>query len=256
VAGGFLLERLMLLVPLLLSLTVHEWAHAYSAFRLGDDTAERQGRLTLDPMAHIDVWGTLILPLAGIPFGWARPVPVNPLRFRKGVSMRTGMLLTALAGPLSNAVLAFGCAVLYGLVFRFAPETLTTSPALAALLSSAITVNVALALFNMLPIPPLDGSRVVDGLVPLRFERYWEGYCRLAPFVLLFVIAAPSVLHVSFLNWPFTQVYRIVGKLITLLAGSEDADPSEAMVGRAAALAIAAASLELLRARDTGSTPR
>ena len=80
----------MVLIPMLLSLTVHEWAHAWSAYRLGDDTASMQGRLTLNPIAHIDPIGTLILPLLGIPFGWAKPVPVNPTRFRRGVGMSTG----------------------------------------------------------------------------------------------------------------------------------------------------------------------
>src|SRR5262245_7955094 len=93
--SNWLLERVMLLVPLILSLSVHEWAHAYSAHRLGDDTARQEGRLTLNPVAHIDPIGTLLLPLLGIPFGWARPVPVNPIRFRRDVSMRTGMMITA-----------------------------------------------------------------------------------------------------------------------------------------------------------------
>src|SRR6185369_11527845 len=104
-SGPALLQRLMFLPIMLLSLTVHEWAHAYSAFRLGDDTAERQGRLTLDPIAHIDFFGTLLLPLLGVPFGWAKPVPVNPVRFDRRVPMRVGMLLTAAAGPVSNLLI-------------------------------------------------------------------------------------------------------------------------------------------------------
>src|SRR5215471_12296793 len=101
----------MYLVPLLLSLTVHEWAHAWSAYRLGDDTAAKLGRLTLNPIAHIDPIGTLILPLLGVPFGWAKPVPVVASRFRRGVNMTTGMMITAAAGPLSNVVLAVLSAV-------------------------------------------------------------------------------------------------------------------------------------------------
>src|SRR5262252_9131058 len=112
----------MILVPLLLSLTVHEWAHAYSAHRLGDDTAERQGRLTLNPIPHIDLVGTLLLPLLGVPFGWAKPVPVNPARFKRTVNMRTGMLITAAAGPFSNLVLAILAAVILGIIHRTAPH--------------------------------------------------------------------------------------------------------------------------------------
>src|SRR5215468_292941 len=117
--GPELLNRLMYVPILILSLTVHEWAHAYSAFRLGDDTAARQGRLTLNPLPHIDPFGTILCPLLGVPFGWAKPVPVVPSRFRRDVNMRTGMMITAAAGPLSNLALAVVCTVLYGLLLRF-----------------------------------------------------------------------------------------------------------------------------------------
>ena len=119
--SGSMADRLAYVIVLLLSLSVHEWAHAISAFRLGDDTAYRQGRLTLNPLAHIDPVGTLLLPLLGVPFGWARPVPVNPARFRRDVHMRTGMMLTAAAGPASNLVLALVSAVAIGLTIRLAP---------------------------------------------------------------------------------------------------------------------------------------
>src|SRR5512134_1879423 len=112
-----MLQRgLLLLPPLLLSLSFHEWAHAWSAHKLGDDTAERMGRLTLNPLAHIDPLGTILLPLLGVPFGWAKPVPVNPARFRRGVHMGRGMMITSAAGPLSNLLLATVCAVLFGLL--------------------------------------------------------------------------------------------------------------------------------------------
>src|SRR5580700_1620810 len=111
-----LLERILGLIPLILSLTVHEWAHAYSAFRLGDDTAARMGRMTFNPIPHIDPFGTILCPLLGIPFGWAKPVPVNPTRFRRDVSMRTGMMITAAAGPISNLLLAVLCSVAYGML--------------------------------------------------------------------------------------------------------------------------------------------
>ena len=104
------LVRVTNLVPLVLSLSVHEWAHALAATALGDTTAKDQGRLTLNPVAHVDLVGTIALPLLGIPFGWAKPVPVEPTRFRRDVSMNGGMLVTALAGPLSNLLLLALCA--------------------------------------------------------------------------------------------------------------------------------------------------
>src|SRR5512145_2668698 len=103
-----LLATIVAYIPVQLSLSVHEWAHARVAFALGDDTAAREGRLTLNPIVHMDLLGTLI-PLMGVPFGWAKPVPVNPARFRRTVPMRTGMMLTAAAGPLSNVALAILC---------------------------------------------------------------------------------------------------------------------------------------------------
>jgi Zn-dependent protease len=119
--GIDLLAGVKILIPLILSLTVHEFAHAWSAYRLGDDTASRMGRLTLNPLAHIDPIGTVLLPLLGIPFGWARPVPINPARFRRSMRMSTGMMITAAAGPLANVILAVACTVAYGLLLRFAP---------------------------------------------------------------------------------------------------------------------------------------
>lgn len=193
-----LFSRVLLVILLLLSLTVHEWAHAWSAHKLGDDTASLAGRLTLNPLAHVDVIGTILLPLLGIPFGWARPVPVNPARFRRSVSVARGMTITAAAGPLSNVLLAILCTVALGLLARYAPETVRGDAPAAALLAGGpfggvylpglIQINVTLALFNLLPVPPLDGGRIVDGLVPLRLRPAWEGFARLAPFLLLAVV--------------------------------------------------------------------
>ncbi|HEX5632980.1 MAG TPA: site-2 protease family protein [Gemmatimonadales bacterium] len=196
---GFDLQRgLMLLIPLVLSLSVHEYAHAWSAWRLGDDTAERSGRLTLNPIAHVDPIGTLLLPLLGIPFGWARPVPIDPSRFRRGVKMSTGVALTAAAGPISNLVLAVLATTAIALLARLAPQVLAAG-GVVELLQVMVFLNVNLALFNLIPIPPLDGSRVVDGVMPLRLRPQWERVAGLAPFLLVAVfifagriIAGPS----------------------------------------------------------------
>lgn len=150
-----LVDRLLLLIPLWLSLAVHEWAHAFAADRLGDDSARLLGRMTLDPLAHLDPLGTVILPLLGVPFGWAKPVPVNPARFRVGVPMLGGLALVAAAGPLAN----FGLAALAWAGAGLAPEG-----AAALLLGRLAGLNLALGVFNLLPVPPLDGSRVVDAL--------------------------------------------------------------------------------------------
>lgn len=216
-----LLNRLAYLPPMILSLSVHEWAHAYSAYRLGDDTAARQGRLTLDPMAHIDPIGTVLLPLMGVPFGWARPVPVNPARFRRDVSMRTGMAITAAAGPLSNLVLAILSAVGLGLYLRFAPTAVVSdgaSGAIATLLQLMLVMNVGLALFNLLPVPPLDGSRVMDRFVPYRARPLWEGVVRYAPFILMAIILSPRMLGFSVIDRPFQWVATPLFSLVEFIA--------------------------------------
>ena len=177
--------RLMWLPISILSLSFHEFAHAWSAWKLGDDTASRAGRLTLNPLAHIDLFGTILLPLLGVPFGWAKPVPVNPARFRRDVSMGKGMAITASAGPISNVLLAVVAAVALGLGLRFAPELLDRDSPGRFFLLAMLRMNVGLALFNLLPVPPLDGSRVVAWLLPYRLQQQWHQLEQFAPFLLI-----------------------------------------------------------------------
>lgn len=211
---GFDFQRgLMLLIPLVLSLSVHEFAHAWSAWKLGDDTAARMGRLTLNPIAHIDPIGTLLLPLLQVPFGWARPVPVNPARFRRGVSMNLGMAITAAAGPLSNILLAVLATVAYAVLWWNARGAVRGT-GLAELLEIMIGMNVNLAIFNLIPVPPLDGSRIVDGFLPHRLRPQWERVAAFSPFLLLGVIffagriiSGPS----SFVGGLLTSLFYALG---------------------------------------------
>ena len=157
------------LVPMILSLSVHEYAHALVAWRLGDDTASRNGRLTLNPIAHIDVFGTLLVPAVGVymagfaMIGWAKPVPVRPERFHRKVTMRTGMILTALAGPLSNLLLAILSIGIAALLFHFMPHMFAGARpgGVIMLLKAMFILNIGLFIFNLLPLPPLDGSRLL-----------------------------------------------------------------------------------------------
>lgn len=214
-----LVERLLFLIPLILSLSVHEWAHAWSAARLGDDTARRVGRLTLNPLAHIDPVGTILLPLLGIPFGWAKPVPVDPARFRRDVHMRTGMMVTAAAGPLSNVILAVLCTVVFAILIRTNEELVVRSVGPLSLLEAGMSLNIILAIFNLLPIPPLDGSRVVDGLISRRLRPAWESFARFSPIALLLVIVAPSVVGFSVIDWPYRQCIGLLHKLAYVIIG-------------------------------------
>ena len=161
---------------LVVSLTVHEWAHAWTAYKLGDDTAEKMGRMTFNPLVHIDIIGTVILPLMGAPIGWAKPVPVLPHRFRKEISMSWGMLLTAIAGPISNVVLAILGMLLYAGATHFADSHPDAFDAAQRTLFLFVLMNIGLAVFNMIPIPPLDGSRVLNHFMPYSWRPAWEQF--------------------------------------------------------------------------------
>lgn len=217
--ADWLSQRLMILIPLWLSLSVHECAHAWAAKWLGDDTAERMGRLTLNPLAHIDPIGTILLPLLGVPFGWAKPVPVQPHRFRQDVNMRTGMMITAIAGPISNLCLAAICIVPFVLLRHFRPDVFQQGHPGPELLGQMVGLNVILAVFNMLPIPPLDGSRVADAFMPNMFRRAWEDFCQLGPFALMAVIVLPHYFKIDLFYWPLEATNFVIRQLVYLLGG-------------------------------------
>ena len=167
-AGFFrydLQEYLMIIPAALIAITFHELSHGVAAYWLGDNTAKLQGRLTLNPFAHLDLFGLLCMIVIGI--GWAKPVPVNPYNFKHP---KWGMALTALAGPLSNVVLAFFC-TLIALYITFA-STSAVLLSLAQFLYLTATLSAGLAVFNLIPVPPLDGSKLLYPLLPHRVT-YW-----------------------------------------------------------------------------------
>ena len=173
---SILTNALISIIPALFCITIHELAHGFAAYRLGDTTAKDLGRLTLNPIKHIDIFGILMMVVVG--FGWAKPVPVNMNRFR---NPKTGMAVTSLAGPLSNILLAVVFFFIFGLFYTpFGGYTASGIGDIALqMISRAGTLSVALAIFNILPIPPLDGSKVLFSLLPeaayyklMRYERY------------------------------------------------------------------------------------
>ena len=167
---SYLLNIVLSVVPALLCITFHEVSHGWIAYRLGDPTAKDAGRLTLNPLKHIDMMGLLMMVV--FKFGWAKPVPVNMMRFR---NPKRGMALTALAGPVSNVLLALVFLFLYGLLYR----ALYSVQFLLDMIWLTAYISLALAIFNIIPVSPLDGSKVLFALLPdaayaklMRYERY------------------------------------------------------------------------------------
>lgn len=204
---------LILYIILVASLSVHEWAHAYSADRLGDDTPRYQGRVTLNPLAHMDMFGTVIFPLlfifvfdARFFFGWGKPVMVNVANFRHRT--RDHILVT-LAGPGSNLLLAFVGAIVGGLVYGFDSNT-------TELFGLVIGLNVVLAVFNMIPIPPLDGGQIMRHVVGMSEETFLT-LSRWGFLILIVAINLPPIryalgLAIMTVQTPFFILYELIAK--------------------------------------------
>ncbi|MCY4505996.1 MAG: site-2 protease family protein [Acidobacteria bacterium] len=200
-------QLLVLLPVLLLSLTIHETAHAATADWYGDPTARRLGRISLNPVVHVDPVGTVILPLIGIlaggfVFGWAKPVPVNPANLRRP---RQDFLVIAAAGPASNILLAVGASWLLAAVGLEAAGG--WAGAVATFAFAMLQLNLLLAVFNMIPVPPLDGGNVLAGLLPAGLADAYDRLVRPYGFLILLVLMATGGL------------YRIIGPPMSLLMG-------------------------------------
>jgi Zn-dependent protease len=207
--SNFMLELSIWAVPTIFSIVTHEVMHGVVARRLGDDTAERAGRLTLNPISHVDPFGTIILPALllyfNLPvFGWAKPVPVDFRRLRNG---RTGMMMVAAAGPLTNLTLA----VVSAFMARQLPRMVDAQTwwavvvPLVYMFRASVVINVALAFFNLIPLLPLDGGRVLAGMMPLPMAIK---FARLEPYGLI-------ILFVLLYSQSFTRFFDLIINTVT-----------------------------------------
>ena len=204
-------ELLLLIPPILFALTVHEWSHGYLALRLGDPTARLLGRLTLNPLAHLDPLGTILIFVAG--FGWAKPIPVDDRYLQHP---RRDMMWIALAGPVSNVVLA----IAFGTLLRLLPleavqEGGPAGRAMVYMIAKSVQLNLHLAAFNMIPIFPLDGSRVLTGLLPAAQAAKFRAFDAYGPMLLLGLVLLGSLGGVSVIGMLISPFVRIVGSFVT-----------------------------------------
>ena len=184
---GALLSLLISIPGVLIAITFHEFAHALAADKLGDDTARREGRLSLNPFDHLDPVGSFMLLVAG--FGWGKPVHVNPTNYTRKMSMEKGEAIVSIAGPLMNIVLAFIFALIYCAVYKFGSMSFlasTVGGVILLILSTIVAVNIGLGVFNLIPLPPLDGSKVIMPFLPYKAKQWFMN--NQSVFYIIFVI--------------------------------------------------------------------
>jgi Zn-dependent protease len=209
------------LIAILIALSVHEAAHGWVARRLGDPTAEAAGRVTLNPLAHLDPMGTLLFLFVG--FGWGKPVPINPMYFRRP---KRDTALVSLAGPVSNFLVA---ALSFALLAVFFPYSVGSADSLLSfsmsgsiaaaffrsVLQGLLFIDLGLMAFNLLPIAPLDGSKILHPFIPLRYEEGYERIMQYGPYILIGLLLAESLLGFPFLS---TWIYSIIDGALSLFS--------------------------------------
>jgi Zn-dependent protease len=219
--AAFVRLAVLVVFSILVAITVHEFSHALLATLLGDGTARRLGRLTLNPLRHLDPTGTVMILVAG--FGWGKPVPVNHQRLARGP---LGMSLVAAAGPLSNLALAFLVAlpIKMGFLGWSSPSLLRPTfvmggglwEGLADIAALVIFFNLLLAVFNLLPLAPLDGSKVLGGLLPRQYSAGYERFQQYGPVILISVVLTDIVFRLGILG---SIILPVVNALVTLATG-------------------------------------
>ena len=201
------------IITLIIAFSVHEFAHAWSATQLGDDTPRLHGRLTLNPLAHLDVLGSLMLLVAG--FGWAKPVPVNAYALMR--RSPAGLMWVALAGPISNLLLA----ILAAVPLRMGLFPITSGggflPSAYAFLFEFMAINLLLMLFNLIPLAPLDGEKVATYFLPARWARAWDGIRPYSPLILMALIFVLPMAGIDLIGWIMRPA---MNNLISLLIGA------------------------------------
>ena len=193
---GALLSFLISIPGILIAITFHEFAHAFAADKLGDDTPRRQGRLNLNPFTHLDPFGTIMLVFAG--FGWGKPVEINPRNFNRNISFSKAEAIVAAAGPLMNFILAIVFELINCAISRFAPGIYSSNTGIVinSILTSIVFTNIGLGIFNLIPLPPLDGSKILGGFLPYNARNWMDSHSQIFEmvFIALWIVGILSLI--------------------------------------------------------------
>ena len=213
-SGGFDLLGLLLTIPgVLVAITFHEYAHAFAADKLGDDTARTQGRLSLNPLAHLDPIGVIMLIFAHI--GWGKPVQINPNNFTRKMSITTAEAIVSIAGPIMNFILAILFTIIFYLLQIFAYDfalTVQTGNIIMTMIQYAIVVNIGLGVFNLIPLPPLDGSKILMAFLPYNAKRWFENHTQI--FYIIFLVIWITPLSGMLISVPITAITKGIDSVV------------------------------------------
>lgn len=207
-----LLNLLFTIPGVLIAITFHEFAHAWAADKLGDDTPRNEGRLSLNPLAHLDPVGSIMLLFAG--FGWGKPVMVNPRNYNRDMSMDKADALVSIAGPAMNFIIAIILTLIYCAIYKFAGVAVLTSKILGIImimLMYAISINIGLGVFNLIPLPPLDGSKVIKPILPYNAKIWFEDHEQIfyVIFVALWIVGVLGTIITPIINIVYSGIINL-----------------------------------------------
>ena len=217
---GALIAFVISIPGILIAITFHEFAHAFAADKLGDDTPRRQGRLSLNPFTHLDLFGTIMLVFAG--FGWGKPVEINPRNFNRDISLNKAEAIVAAAGPIMNFIVAILFEIVLCIMIKFVPDLYVVGgdifatseiwKVIAEIVMSVISINIGLGVFNLIPLPPLDGSKILSGFLPYNARNWLDSHSQIFEliFIALWIVGILSLIIsplISIINNGITNLF-------------------------------------------------
>ena len=213
-----LLSFVITIPGILIAITFHEFAHAFAADKLGDDTPRRQGRLNLNPFTHLDLFGTIMLVFAG--FGWGKPVEINPRNFNRDISLSKAEAIVAAAGPIINIILALVFELIVCAVARFAPAFYASSAGFITdlILTSIVRINLGLGIFNLIPLPPLDGSKILNAFLPYNARNWMDAHSQIFEivFVALWIVGILGLIISPLINLAYIGLTHLCAGMFGL----------------------------------------